>query len=97
MIWKFDQAPDVACITCRAVIDGKPILVVTHYEDDHSWSFMDGSPTNTAAALVVAMSEVVERHPELQDLAFLPPGWSAMRVSTNGPWITRQDDWSDKA
>lgn len=65
MNWKFDQAPNVACITCQSVIDGHPVLVATHYEDDDSWAFVDGAPTNTATALVVAMSEVIEYIPTL--------------------------------
>lgn len=65
MNWKFDQAPNVACITCQSVIDGHPVLVATHYEDDNSWAFVDGAPTNTATALVVAMSEVIEYIPTL--------------------------------
>jgi hypothetical protein len=36
MDWKFDQAPNVVCITCQSVIAGNPVLVVTHYEEDHS-------------------------------------------------------------
>ena len=43
MEWKFDQAPNVACITSQAVLDGSPVLVVTHYGDDHSWAFLDGA------------------------------------------------------
>jgi hypothetical protein len=31
MIWKFDETPNVACITCQSVMDGHPILVAAHY------------------------------------------------------------------
>ncbi|MGH9968902.1 MAG: hypothetical protein ACREBG_14035 [Pyrinomonadaceae bacterium] len=42
--WPFDQAPNVAAITTRQVIEsGSPILLVTHYEDDHSWAFLCGT------------------------------------------------------
>ena len=93
MDWKFDQAPDVACITCRAVMAGYPILVVTHYEDDHSWSFMDGTPIDMTATLMVAMSEVAVRHPDIDEISSLPPGWSATRVVVGGPWSKQQDNW----
>lgn len=93
MIWKFDQTPNVACITCQAVMDGHTVLVATHYDVDHCWAFLDGAPTNTAKPLVVAMSEVVERHPDLEEIASLPPGWSATRASVGHPWIRQRGDW----
>jgi hypothetical protein len=92
MSWKFDQAPNVACVTCRSVIEGHPVLVVTHYEDDHSWSFMDGTPVDMETAMMVAMSEVVARHPDLQEIAALPPGWSATRIAVGEPWSKKHDD-----
>lgn len=42
--------------------------------------------------LVVAMAEVVERHTDLDEIADLPPGWSATRGSANGPWSRQQND-----
>lgn len=91
MGWKFDQAPNVACITCQSVIDGHPILFVTHYEDDHSWCFFDGAATDIATALVVAMSEVVEKHPRIDEIADLPSGWMAERRALDQPWIRRRN------
>jgi hypothetical protein len=92
MTWIFDQAPNVACIADRSVMSGRPVLVVAHYEDDHSWAFLDGGPFDPADALVVAMSEVVERHPELVEIAELPAGWSASRSAVGQPWETRKDE-----
>ncbi|CAN7438538.1 hypothetical protein IB277_07755 [Ensifer sp. ENS07] len=92
MRWKFDQAPDVACVTCRSVLAGHPVLVATHHEDDHSWAFTDGAPIDMPKVLVVAMAEVVERHTDLDEIADLPPGWSATRGSANGPWSRQQND-----
>ena len=94
MSWNFDQAPNGACITCQSVIDGHAVLMATHYEDDHSWAFIDGATTDMATTLMVAMSEVVERHPDLDEIARLPPGWSATRVAVGKPWMKQQDDWN---
>ena len=90
--WAFDQPRNVACITSRAVLDGQPVLAVAHYEDDHSWAFLDGTSADMAAALVVAMSEVVDRHPDLHDIADLPPGLSAQRAAAGQLWLKQQDD-----
>jgi hypothetical protein len=92
MTWMFDQAPNVACIADRSVMSGRPVLVVAHYEDDHSWAFMDGGPFDPADALVVAMSEVVGRHPELVEIAELPVGWSASRSAVGQSWKTQKDE-----
>ena len=94
MSWKFDQAPDVACVTCRSVIGGSPALVVTHYEDDHSWAFLDGKAFDPSKAMLVAMSEVLEVHPGLDEIADLPPGWTATRVAADQPWTRQQDIWA---
>lgn len=93
MTWMFDQAQNVACITCESVVAGKPVLVVTHYEDDHSWAFLDGQAFNPKQALVVAMSEVLDIHTELQAIADLPTGWTASRAAIGDPWSKQKDEW----
>ena len=97
MIWQFDQDPNVACITCPSVIEGQPVLVVTHYEDDHSWAFMDGRVFDPAHVLVVAMSTVLEIHPDLNEIASLPPGWTARRDSIGEPWSKERDHFESGA
>jgi hypothetical protein len=97
MTWKFDQAPNVACIASQAVVNGSPVLVVTHYEDDHSWSFLGGELSDRglfdpAEAFIVAMSEVLSVHPELIEIANLPTGWTASRVASDQPWLRREDE-----
>ncbi|QAY78161.1 hypothetical protein [Sphingosinicella sp. BN140058] len=91
MAWMFDQSPNVACIATATVFAGDPVLVVTHYEDDHSWAFLDGRPINQAQTWVVAMSQVIELHPDLQEIADLPPGWTAWRASASQPWLKELD------
>jgi diadenosine tetraphosphate (Ap4A) HIT family hydrolase len=73
------------------VIDGAPVLLVTHYEDDDSWAFLDGQPINESDALVVAMQTVMTRHPTLTEVADLPPGWTATRAAVGAPWTREMD------
>jgi hypothetical protein len=44
--WLFDQAPNVAAIITRHVLESNcPLLLVIHYDDDHSWAFCAGQQT----------------------------------------------------
>jgi hypothetical protein len=85
--WPFDQAPNVAAITTRQVLeDGMPILRVTHYGDDHSWAFVCGTTSNTEDGRAIGMAEAVSIDRGLLDIADLPPGWSAWREQIGGEW-----------
>jgi len=86
MEWKFDQAPNVACITSQAVLDGSPVLVVTHYSDDHSWAFLDGAEADPAQARVVSMGSIVRLHPDVEAVADLLPGMNAVRSASGAAW-----------
>jgi hypothetical protein len=92
MSWLFDQDPDVACIASTAVVNGAPVMIATHYEDDHSWAFLDGQEVDLDDALVVAMSTVLDLHPELDDVADLPPGWTTSRSSVGAAWVKQRDE-----
>lgn len=96
MTWKFDQGPDVACITCKSVIDGAPILVITHYADDDSWVFLDGQAWDPDSSLVVSMKTIVDRHPSITAIADLPPGWTAIRPAVDQPWHRSEEDFEDE-
>ena len=86
MDWPFDQAPDVAAITTRQVIEQKfPVLSVTHYSD-HSWGFVCGTTDETEDGRVISMSEALEIDPSLREVADLPPGWTARRQMIGGAW-----------
>ena len=86
--WKFDQSPNTAAITSRQVLeDLLPILVVIHYDDDHSWAFLCGTTNSENDGRVISMEEIVRRDPSLHLIADLPPGMKAWRTTTNAPWI----------
>ena len=91
--WPFDQAPNVAAITTRQVLDeGLPILRVTHYSDDHSWAFLCGTTDSTDDGRVIGMAEAVRLDRSLLEIADLPPGWSAWREQTGGDWHRQKEN-----
>lgn len=92
--WLFDQAPNVAAITTRQVLDlGLPILQVTHYEDDHSWAFLCGTTDDYENdGRVICMGETLKMDGTLIGIADLPPGWSAQRKDRDSEWIRYSED-----
>jgi hypothetical protein len=85
--WPFDQAPKVAAITTRQVLEeGMPVLRVTHYGDDDSWAFVCGTTDLVQDGRVIAMEEVLALDSSLVGIADLPPGFTAWRESVGGMW-----------
>jgi hypothetical protein len=86
--WPFDQPRNCASFTVRQVMQKEePILVVSHAEEDHSWSFVGTSGFRMADAMLVGLEEVVNIDMTILELADLPPGWQATRESPGHPWI----------
>ena len=91
--WPFDQAPNVAAITTRKVLNEEfPILNVVHYSDDHSWGFTCGTTDDPEDGLVVHMGHIYEMDPTLVEIADLEPGWVAERDSVGSEWERWKDD-----
>jgi hypothetical protein len=87
--WPFDQGPRVAAITVRTVLDGHPILHVSHDADDHGWQFLDGRAPEEADARLISMSHALSLDPSLREVGDLPPGWVADREGPSEPWRRR--------
>jgi len=93
--WPFDQAPDVAAITTRQVLEENlPILQVTHYDDDHSWAFVCGTTDDTDDGRVIRMIEALEIDFTLLSIADLPPGWHAWRAVVGSEWTRTKGNGS---
>lgn len=91
--WPFDQAPNVAAITTRQVIDMNcPIRQVAHYADDHSWAFLCGTTEETDDYRAIHMEDALKLDETLRSIADLPPGWSAWRDSNDAPWQRYQEE-----
>jgi hypothetical protein len=89
--WPFDQAPNVAAVTSKAVLEGAPVLLVVHYSDDHSWAFLDGTDLREEDGRLVAMAEIWGLDPTLAGIGDLPPGWVARREAVGEIWASASD------
>lgn len=87
MDWPCDQAPNIAAICSRQVIDENfPVLRVVHYADDGSWSFTCGTTSDSADIGIIGMGQALQLDPAVAEVASLAPGWGASRVTIGGTW-----------
>jgi hypothetical protein len=85
--WLFADPENLATITVRQiVVDGDPILRVSHDEDDGGWQFLTGGQVEMKDAMLVGLGEIVALDPSVIELADLPLGWRATRENPDSPW-----------
>jgi hypothetical protein len=84
--WNFPGPRNLAVICCSHVLEGRPILRVTHDEDDESWQILCGQAHVTDDARVVCLGCMIKRDSSLETLADLPLGWCADRDALGTEW-----------
>src|SRR5215207_3151153 len=85
--WPFKDSPNVACFTTMKVLrEGRPILLVTHDEDDGAWQFLCGTTNKSKDGLLIGLGEAFDLDPTVGELFDLPPGWRAWREAPDAPW-----------
>jgi hypothetical protein len=84
--WPFEATRNTAAITTRQVLEGEPVLQVTHDADDGGWQFLCGTTDDTADGRVVGLGEMCDRDATLLELADLPEGWQAWRDRPGAQW-----------
>jgi hypothetical protein len=88
--WHFRDPRNVAVFTQAHVIDKtRPVLFVSHDEDDGAWQFLSGDDVVEADGRLVALEEMVRLDPSLALVASLPLGWTAERAAVDEPWERR--------
>ncbi len=76
----------MAALTCCHVLDGAPILRVTHDAEDGMWQFLCGGEHNANEARVVALREAYALDNSVDKLADMPCGCVAVRSSKAAKW-----------
>jgi hypothetical protein len=96
--WLFADPENAASIACSHVLEGAPVLRVTHDDDDGGWQFLCGQtePHETNEGRVVCLGCMVARDALLRQLSTLPLGWCADREGIDAPWIRSElPPWDD--
>jgi NifB/MoaA-like Fe-S oxidoreductase len=87
MSWRFSDMPSLAVITVKSVLSRQCwIATVSHDADDGGWQFLSGEQLSLDDAAVVSLQQIVEMDRSVEELADLPEGWRAWRVSPTVPW-----------
>jgi hypothetical protein len=85
--WMFSDPPNVAVFTTRRVIvEGEPIVYVSHDADDGAWQFHCAGKPVLEDGILVSLRKMVDRDPTLLELADLPLGWRAERPRPGSAW-----------
>lgn len=85
--FKFKDPENKAIFTCNHVLEGEPILYVTH-DSDGDWQFLCGQDNHTEEnAKIISLKQVVELDNTVNDLYEMPKGVGAERDSVGAKWI----------
>jgi hypothetical protein len=86
--WKFPDPEDLATFTERAIVEReRPVLYAAHDVSDGGWQFLTGGELSEAGVQLVSLAQIVELDPSLAQLADLPLGWHAERVTAESAWV----------
>lgn len=91
MTWPFDQPRNCATVFSKSVLDrSRPILHVSHDEDDHGWQFLDGVSEELEDVVLAGLGHVLEIDPAVVELAGMEPGFHASRTAVTEPWVIQR-------
>ena len=94
MAWNFPDPPDTGVYTTRQVFDEGALLSLVSHDPDGDWQFLhdgdddnEGELRNEDDLIYVHFAHIVDRFPEIRQLADLPIGWMATRETAGEPWV----------
>ena len=86
--FKFFEPRNVASFIVKQIVyGGKPILYVTHDEDDGAWQFLTDEEAIVDDLIVVSLNEIVKLDPSVNELFNLPTGQYATRKFVGDKWV----------
>lgn len=89
--FKFADAPNTAAFACCHVLDGAPILFVSH-DADGDWQFLCDRPSHaTSEGRLVSIGGLVSLDPSLNELATMCTGHHAERATRAAQWAVTDD------
>ncbi len=91
MEFPFNDASNTATITCSHVAEGhRPILYVSHDEEDGMWQFLCGKQHEESEARIVSLYSIFMLDHSIAELAGMPHGYVAGRKNKEAEWSIRK-------
>ena len=87
--WPFQDPPDVAVLTTKAVLAGGWIFQVSRDDDDGMWQFHTPEGNEELSeddGRLVSLYSIWKADPSVAGVADLAPGWIAWREALDMPW-----------
>jgi hypothetical protein len=85
------QCKESAIVCCHVLYEGKPILYVSHDEDDGMWQFLCGSiHYDINDAKLVSLRYAFSLDHSIGVLKDMPRGYYAERKTKNDNWIIKK-------
>ncbi|QHL89272.1 DUF2185 domain-containing protein [Nibribacter ruber] len=92
---KFKEPLTTAVFTTKFVMEeNKPITYITHDVDDGAWQFFsdDEFEDFESVAKVVGLGEIIQMDKSILELADMPAGYYAYRVSATSKWVIQKQE-----
>ena len=91
MEFPFYDEPNTATIICSCVINReKPILYVSHDEEDGMWQFLCGKTHEIDEGKLVSLKSVIDLDNSVGVLKNMPCGYHATRENQEDKWVVRK-------
>ncbi len=91
MDFPFYDETNTATIICGHILDeARPILYVSHDEDDGKWQFLCGQTHEIDEARLVSLKAVSDLDNSVGVLKDMPCGCCAERKTRNDNWIVKK-------
>jgi hypothetical protein len=86
--WVFNEPPNAVVFAHRTIVEQiKPILIFGKYLDGSFCAYTGEEVVDAEREIAcIALSHIVEFDPTVCELADIPPGWWAVRESSESPW-----------
>lgn len=87
-MYQFKEPTNTACFVCdHGLNKERPILFVSHDQEDASWQFLCGEEDHTEDNIrIIGLGEVVVLDESLNALYEMPAGVNAERDHIGGKW-----------
>jgi hypothetical protein len=84
--WKFPDPPHTSSYLSKTVNDGEETVTYVSHDANGDWQFLGDLMSDGGGPVLSCLHHPIDKDASLKELADLPRGWYAERVSVGEPW-----------